>query len=196
MGVPIMPGAAEGAGRAQRHPPLGAGDALSQPAALRRDLGRARAGSAASSRRSRSPSPPTPATAAPRRRSAASPIRIWSSAATSGGSSKARIWPGDKMLCHRQPFDYKVSNTALRRPDLLPARRHPLHQPAWRADRAATLDGDPLPGARGDREAALRRRRPASRSGPTSSSRSSRPRSSRSSRRSTRSATTSGCCRA
>ena len=51
----------------------------------------------------------------------------------------------------------------VRRPDLLPAGRHPLHQPEGRADRAAALDGDPLPGAGGQGEGACSRREAAPR---------------------------------
>ena len=68
-----------------------------------------------------------------------------------------RIEPGDHFVCHRMPYDYKVRDHQVRRAHLLPARRHALHQPAGRAGRAATLDVDPLPGARGEGEAAVRR---------------------------------------
>ncbi len=115
MGVPIMPG--------ELREPVSVNDirrwvqAMHYPNPLHYDdAGPPRAASAGSSRRSRSPSPPTRATAAPRLRWAASPIRTWSSAATSGGSSRAGSFPGDKVLCHRQPFDYKVSNTSFAGP--------------------------------------------------------------------------------
>ena len=68
-----------------------------------------------------------------------------------------RVWPGDKLVCHRMPYDYKVTDTELRRSHLLPARRHALHQPEGRAGRAAAVDGDPLPGARGQGEEAVLR---------------------------------------
>ena len=47
----------------------------------------------------------------------------------------------------------------VRRADLLPARRHALHQPAGRAGRPAAVDLHPLPGERGQGEAAVRRAR-------------------------------------
>jgi hypothetical protein len=39
-----------------------------------------------------------------------------------------RIYPGDHLVCHRMPFDYKVRHQ-LRQTHLFPAQRHALHQP-------------------------------------------------------------------
>ena len=48
---------------------------------------------------------------------------------------------------------------AIRRADVLPARRHPLHQPARRAGGAAALDRHSVPPAPGQGEGAVRRAR-------------------------------------
>ncbi len=106
-----------------------------------------------------------------------------------------RIHPGDHLVCHRMPYDYKVTDTQLRRPDLLPAGRHDLHQPARRAHRAAALDGHSLPGPWSEGEEGLRPGR-ATPSGPTPSLPTSSDARRRSSSRSSSSATTRACSRA
>ena len=92
--------------------------------------GPARAAGARSWRPSRSPSPATPATA----RSPAQVGRIPGSHLIFGGDDwwffGPRVRPGDKLVCHRMPYDYKVADTKFAGPDLLPAGRHALHQPA------------------------------------------------------------------
>ncbi len=56
--------------------------------------------------------------------------------------------PGRQGAQRALAFDYSVTNTSLRRPDDVPARRHDLREPARRAGRQAALDLDPLPGRR------------------------------------------------
>ena len=86
-----------------------------------------------------------------------------------------RVWPGDKMRLPPDALRLQGHRDKLRRAHLLPARRHALHQPEGRAGRAAAVDGDPLPGARGQGEgSSFSEHQAKSRSGPTSSSPSSR----------------------
>ena len=166
MGVPMEPGLLKEPVADQRHPALGAGHALPEPAALRRALGRREPLRRARGARSRSPSPSTPATGARRRRSVGSPTRHLIFGGDDWWFFGPRIRPGDHARLPPHALRLQGHRDQLRRADLLPARRHALHQPARRAGRAAAVHGDPLPAAPGQGEEAVLRARP-SPSGPT-----------------------------
>ena len=156
MGVPMEPGELKEPVATQRHPPLGAGHALPEPAALRRDVGgreplRRDRGAAVVHRGLRHE--PRLLACAGRHDPELAPHlrrrRLVVLRPPRAGRRQARLPPDALRL---QGHRHEV-----RRPDLLPARRHALHQPARRAGRAAALHRHPLPGAGGQGEEALLR---------------------------------------